>query len=48
MLTIISPAKTLDYESKLATKRFTQPELLDKSSQLIEIARKLSPAEISA
>ncbi|MCC3718777.1 peroxide stress protein YaaA [Rouxiella badensis] len=48
MLTIISPAKTLDYESKLATKRFTQPELLDKSSQLIEIARKLSPAEISS
>ena len=48
MLTIISPAKTLDYESPLATKRFTQPELLDKSSQLISIARKLTPAQISS
>ncbi|EIC86554.1 peroxide stress protein YaaA [Serratia sp. M24T3] len=48
MLTIISPAKTLDYESELATKRYTQPELLDKSSQLIAIAKKLSPAEISS
>ncbi|MFZ4833566.1 peroxide stress protein YaaA [Rouxiella sp. Mn2063] len=48
MLTIISPAKTLDYESKLATQRYTQPELLDKSSQLIDIAKKLTPAEISS
>jgi cytoplasmic iron level regulating protein YaaA (DUF328/UPF0246 family) len=48
MLTIISPAKTLDYESPLATKRFTQPELLDKSSQLISMARKLTPAQISS
>ena len=48
MLTIISPAKTLDYESPLATKRFTQPDLLDKSSQLISIARKLTPAQISS
>lgn len=48
MLTIISPAKTLDYESPLATKRFTQPELLDKSSQLISVARKLTPAQISS
>ena len=48
MLTIISPAKTLDYESELATRRYTQPELLDKSSQLISIAKKLSPAEIAS
>lgn len=48
MLTIISPAKTLDYESELATKRYTQPDLLDKSSQLIDIAKKLTPAEISS
>lgn len=48
MLTIISPAKTLDYESPLATQRFTQPELLDKSSELIRIARKLTPAQISS
>jgi len=48
MLTIISPAKTLDYESPLATTRYTQPELLDKSSLLITVARKMSPAQISS
>lgn len=48
MLTIISPAKTLDYESPLATKNFTQPEMLDKSSQLIDIAREMTPAQISS
>lgn len=47
MLVIISPAKTLDYESPLATERFTQPELLDQSQKLIKICRKLTPAQIS-
>ncbi|CAI1031357.1 Protein of uncharacterised function (DUF328) [Serratia entomophila] len=48
MLVIISPAKTLDYESPLATERFTQPELLDKSKALIKICRTLTPAQISS
>lgn len=48
MLTIISPAKTLDYESPLATTRYTQPELLDKSTELITVARKMSPAQIAS
>lgn len=48
MLMVISPAKTLDYESPLATQRFTQPALLEKSQQLIEVARDLSPAQIAS
>lgn len=48
MLVIISPAKTLDYESPLATQRFTQPELLDKSQRLIKICRELTPAQIAS
>lgn len=48
MLMVISPAKTLDFESPLATKRFTQPALLDESQKLIKVARKLSPADISS
>ncbi|OON40067.1 peroxide stress protein YaaA [Izhakiella australiensis] len=48
MLLVISPAKTLDYESPLATTRFTQPELLDQSQKLIKVARKLTPAEIGS
>lgn len=48
MLMVISPAKTLDYESPLATQRFTQPALLEKSHQLIDVARDLSPSQISS
>ncbi|MEJ5064376.1 MULTISPECIES: peroxide stress protein YaaA [Erwinia] len=48
MLMVISPAKTLDFESPLATKRYTQPMLLDESQKLIAVARQLSPADISS
>lgn len=48
MLVIISPAKTLDYVSPLATERFTQPELLDKAKALIGLCRKLTPAQIAS
>lgn len=48
MLMVISPAKTLDYESPLATQRFSQPALLEKSQQLIDVARGLSPAQIAS
>jgi cytoplasmic iron level regulating protein YaaA (DUF328/UPF0246 family) len=48
MLMVISPAKTLDFDSPLATKRFTQPALLDDSQKLIEIARQLTPAQIAS
>lgn len=47
MLITISPAKTLDYETPLVTKEFTQPELLEQSQQLIDICRQLTPADIS-
>lgn len=48
MLIIISPAKTLDYESPLATTRYTQPELLNHSAQLMEYCRELTPAQIGS
>ncbi|MCW6545881.1 peroxide stress protein YaaA [Yersinia ruckeri] len=48
MLIIISPAKTLDYQSPLVTTTFTQPELLDKSQALIEICRELTPPQIAS
>lgn len=47
MLIVISPAKTLDYQSDIPTNRYTQPELLEHSQQLIGIARKLSAPQIS-
>lgn len=48
MLIVVSPAKTLDYESPLATERYTQPELIEHSKELIEECRKLTPQDISA
>lgn len=48
MLLVISPAKTLDFESPLATQRYTQPALLEESQKLITVARKLSPADIGS
>ena len=47
MLTVISPAKTLDYDTPPVTSRHTLPQYLDDSQQLIEQLRELSPAQIS-
>ena len=46
MLTVISPAKTLDYETPPTTRRTTQPQYLDKAARLVEDARELSPDDI--
>ncbi|WP_135382458.1 peroxide stress protein YaaA [Vibrio tasmaniensis] len=48
MLVVVSPAKTLDYESPLATERFSQPEFVEHSAELIDVCRKLTPADVSA
>ena len=47
MLMVISPAKTLDYDTPPPTQRFTQPEHLDHSQQLIDQLRDMSPQQIS-
>ncbi len=47
MLALISPAKTLDYESALPTDVHTLPRLLDQSQQLIDLSRKLSASDIA-
>jgi uncharacterized protein len=48
MLIVISPAKTLDYDTAPITEEFTQPEFLKESRKLISELKKLSPAEISS
>lgn len=47
MLILVSPAKTLDYESPLATSRFSQPRFTDQSQQLIDTLRKLSVQDVA-
>jgi cytoplasmic iron level regulating protein YaaA (DUF328/UPF0246 family) len=46
MLIVISPAKTLDYETKPKTKIHTTPDYLDHSQQLINRARMYSVLDI--
>ncbi|MFV8818871.1 peroxide stress protein YaaA [Haliea sp. E17] len=46
MLTVISPAKTLDFDTPPTTRRSTQPQFIERSAELVEDARALSPADI--
>ena len=46
MLLVISPAKTLDYDTPPATARFTQPQHLDHAQELIGQLRQMSPQQI--
>ncbi len=46
MLSVLSPAKSLDYETPLATKKSSQPELLDQASDLVDIMAAKKPDEI--
>ncbi len=47
MLTLVSPAKTLDYESPLSTKTHTLPRFTEHSKMLIETLRKLSVQDVA-
>ncbi len=46
MITLISPAKKLDYHSEVCTEKFTIPEGLDRSAQLINKLQKTSKKKI--
>ncbi|AFJ02310.1 UPF0246 protein YaaA [Methylophaga frappieri] len=48
MITIISPAKTLDFESVPTTTKCSQPALLDQSEKLIKALRCLSAQELAS
>jgi len=47
MLLLISPAKTLDFETPAPTAEFTQADFLKQSKQLISELRVLAPHDIS-
>ena len=48
MLIVISPAKTLDFETAPITKIHTQPEFLKESRQLVKQLKGMTPAEVSS
>jgi len=47
MLMVISPAKTLDYDTPPSTSRHSLPQYLEHSRELIEGLRSLTPADVA-
>jgi cytoplasmic iron level regulating protein YaaA (DUF328/UPF0246 family) len=47
VLAVVSPAKALDFESPLATKKFTEPVMMDETCQLVALMARKSPDELS-
>jgi len=48
MLIVISPAKTLDFDTQPVTQQYSQPEMLNQSESLINILTTKSPADIES
>jgi cytoplasmic iron level regulating protein YaaA (DUF328/UPF0246 family) len=46
MLFVISPAKTLDYQTPPTTDQYTIPEFIPRAAELIDILRRYAPAQI--
>lgn len=47
MKIVISPAKSLDFETVLPTSRFTQPEFLDQAEKLNTVLKKKKPKALA-
>jgi cytoplasmic iron level regulating protein YaaA (DUF328/UPF0246 family) len=47
MLTVVSPAKTLDFNQPARTRKFTEPSFLNESTQLVNDLRKFSRDDLS-
>ncbi len=48
MLIVVSPAKSLDYETPLTTKKFSEPRLVDDVSELVDIMATKSPDDLAS
>ncbi len=48
MLALLSPAKTLDYDSPVTTRKHSEPRLLDQTAALIEVMRTKPVSEVAA
>ena len=48
MLILLSPAKSLDYASRIPRLPVTTPRLLDESERLVDVMRRKSVAELAA
>lgn len=48
MLFLLSPAKSLDYDTPAHVKKHTLPQFIDESAGLIEVIRPYTPAQIAS
>ncbi|MGE5453290.1 MAG: peroxide stress protein YaaA [Acidobacteriota bacterium] len=48
MLILLSPAKSLDYETPAHIKKHTLPQFVDEAAALIEVLRPYTPAQIAS
>jgi uncharacterized protein len=48
MIIVLSPAKSLDYETPPHVKKHTLPEFIDEAAELIDGLKKLSPQQIGS
>lgn len=47
VLIVVSPAKALDFESPLPTKKYTVPTMMDEARQLVSIMSRQSPDDLA-
>ncbi|OWW21610.1 peroxide stress protein YaaA [Noviherbaspirillum denitrificans] len=47
MLIVLSPAKTLDYDTPLTTDEHTLPDFIEDAAELVGMLKKFSPADLS-
>ncbi|MDB5935697.1 MAG: peroxide stress protein YaaA [Massilia sp.] len=47
MLIVLSPAKSLDFETRPTTKLTTTPDMLERSAALIDVLRNYSPGQLA-
>ena len=48
MLIVLSPAKALDFESPLVTKKHSQPAMLERSKELVDVLSTKTPQDLQA
>ena len=48
MLIVLSPAKTLDFESPIKVNKTTEPDFIPRSAELVSTLRSMPPAEIGS
>ena len=48
MLIVVSPAKALDFESPLVTKKHSQPAMLERSKELVDVLSAKTPQDLQS